>query len=121
MSSNNFENLLLKSLIEDLDTANEYPKSEEFSTFEKKFNNSTSSQKDSFTDDSSKSDTSFTLPQSILYKKRNLRRFSHSENFDCPSRNNSRNEFHRNRKLHQRIERFLHSNNERQKWKLSLF
>ena len=72
MSSNNFENLLLKSLIEDLDTANEYPKSEEFSTFEKKFNNSTSSQKDSFTDDSSKSDTSFTLPQSILFTKKEI-------------------------------------------------
>ena len=62
MSSNNFENLLLKSLIEDLDTANEYPNCQNILKNEKTFNNSTYSQKDSLTDDSSKSDTSFILP-----------------------------------------------------------
>ena len=43
MSSQNFENLLLKSLIEDLDTANGFPNSKNFSEFEKNFHNSSSS------------------------------------------------------------------------------
>ena len=74
MSSNNFENLLLKSLIEDLDTANEYPNCQNILKNEKTFNNSTYSQKDSLTDDSSKSDTSFILPQSqpILFTKKEI-------------------------------------------------
>lgn len=74
MSANNFENLLLKSLIEDLDTASGYPNCTNFSEFEKTFNNSTSSQKDSLTDDSSKSDTSVIYPQgqTFLFTKKEI-------------------------------------------------
>ena len=50
MSSQNFENLLLKSLIEDIDTFNGFPNSKNFSEFEKNFNNSSNSLKDSLTD-----------------------------------------------------------------------
>ena len=62
MSSQNFENLLLKSLIEDLDTANGFSNSKNFSEFEKNFHNSSSSIN---TNSSTKSDkdTSAMSPQ----------------------------------------------------------
>ena len=56
MSSQNFENYLLKSLIQDIDTNNGFPNSKNFSEFEKKFNNSSNSLRDSLTDSSSGSD-----------------------------------------------------------------
>ena len=56
MSSQNFENYLLKSLIQDIDTNNGFSNSKNFSEFEKKFNNSSNSLRDSLTDSSSGSD-----------------------------------------------------------------
>ena len=67
MSRNNIENLLLKSLIEDLDTLNGYPNCTNFTEFEKTFNNSASSMKESLTDDSSNSDTSVIYPKSQTF------------------------------------------------------
>lgn len=77
MSHNNFESLLLKSLIEDLDTSNGVPNSKDFSEFEKNFNNSSASFKDSFTDSSSRSgmDTSSSLSpksQPLIYTKKDI-------------------------------------------------
>lgn len=56
MSTQNFENYLLKSLIQDIDTNNGFPNSKNFTEFEKNFNNSSNSLKDSLTDSSSGSD-----------------------------------------------------------------
>lgn len=77
MSYHNFENLLLKSLIEDLDTSKGFPNSKNFSEFEKTFNCSSTSFKDSFTDSSSRSgmDTSSSLspkPQTLIFSKKDI-------------------------------------------------
>ena len=73
MSSQNFENLLLKSLIEDLDTANGFPNSNNFSEFEKNFHNSSSSIN---TNSSTKSDkdTSAMSPQqqNMTFSKKDI-------------------------------------------------
>ena len=73
MSSQNFENLLLKSLIEDLDTANGFPNSKNFSEFEKNFHNSSSSIN---TNSSTKSDkdTSAMSPQqqNMTFSKKDI-------------------------------------------------
>ena len=65
MSSQNFENLLLKSLIEDLDTANGFPNSKNFSEFEKNFHNSSTK---------SDKDTSAMSPQqqNITFSKKDI-------------------------------------------------